>query len=324
MLHIEPKDAEIKVVHSYLLGGVGPRPIALVSTISTDGHVNLSPFSFFNAFGANPPTVAFSPSRRVRDNTTKHTYENLVATGECVIQAVTYDMVQQVNLASAEYPAEVDEFVKTGLMPEPSDIVRPPRVKQSPFQMECKLQQMISLGGKGGSGNLAICEVVKFHIDERLFDGDGVIHPDRIDLVARMSANYYCRASGDNVFVVKKPLRKLGIGYDQLPDFIKQSKVFSANNLGQLANTERVPAVEEVSALIAELEPLEREESALCEMEAQGNYRDMMRVVLHLSAHDRSRTGRLCQQVAKRALDFDDTDFAWKVTLFGQMAASAE
>ncbi|MBU2652530.1 MAG: flavin reductase family protein, partial [Bacteroidetes bacterium] len=239
-LHFEPKDIPIQQVHQYLLGGVQPRPIALVSTLSAEGYPNLSPFSFFNAFGANPPIVAFSPSRRGRDGTVKDTYNNLVATKECVIQAVPFAMVQQVSLASTEYPAGVDEFVKAGFTPEPSDLVKPARVKESPFQMECILKQMVDLGGLPASGNLAICEVVKFHIAEDIIV-DNIIHPDLIDLVGRQSANYYTRASGDSVFEVAKPLARTGIGFDNLPKFIVHSHILSANNLAQLANSEQIP-----------------------------------------------------------------------------------
>ena len=255
MRHINPKEASVREVFGLLQGGVAPRPIALVSTISASGEVNLSPFSFFNAFGGNPPTVAFSPSRRQRDGSIKHTYSNLMATRECVIQAVTHAMVQQVSLASTEYPEGVDEFQKTGLTPVPSELVKPPRVKESPFQMECTLKQMVPLGDGPGSGNLAICEVQRFHVAEDIFE-DGVIHPDFIDLVGRNSADFYTRASGDAIFYVKKPLETRGIGYDRLPEFIRTSTVLSANNLGQLGNTERIPTEEEVTSFVADLSPL--------------------------------------------------------------------
>jgi flavin reductase (DIM6/NTAB) family NADH-FMN oxidoreductase RutF len=197
MLHIDPKEKSVGEVFDYLLGGVAPRPIALVSTLSADGEPNLAPFSFFNAFGGNPPTVAFSPSRRRRDGTTKDTYHNLMATKECVIQVVTYEIHQQVNLASGEYEAGVDEFAKSGFTPVASDIVKPARVAESPFQMECKLKEIINLGDGPGSGNLCICEVVRFHIDERLFNDKGVIDPQLIDLVGRNSARFWTRAHGD-------------------------------------------------------------------------------------------------------------------------------
>jgi flavin reductase (DIM6/NTAB) family NADH-FMN oxidoreductase RutF len=206
MLHYEPKDLSVPEVHRLLLGGVAPRPIALVSTISKDGINNLSPFSFFNAFGANPPVVAFSPSRRGRDSTLKDTYNNLLATKECVIQVVTHSMVEQVSLASAEFPPEYDEFIKSGLTPIDSDIVKSKRVKESPFQMECKLLEIKSFGDGGASANIAICEVLKFHVAEDLFT-DGIIDPVKIDLVARMSGDFYSRAK-EGVFIVEKPIGK--------------------------------------------------------------------------------------------------------------------
>ncbi|MCU0365413.1 MAG: flavin reductase family protein [Ignavibacteriaceae bacterium] len=214
MLHYEPKNLTVLEVHKLLLGGVAPRPIALVSTISKDGINNLSPFSFFNAFGANPPVVAFSPSRRGKDATLKDTYNNLIAVKECVIQAVTHSMVEQVSLASAEYAPDVDEFIKSGLTPIDSDIVKPKRVKESPFQMECQLMEIKSFGEGGASANLAVCEVVKFHVAEELFT-NGIIDPLKIDLVARMSGDFYTRA-GSGVFVVEKPIGKKCIGYDQI------------------------------------------------------------------------------------------------------------
>src|SRR5690606_39340671 len=214
------KDFPQPKVHRIMLGGIAPRPIALVSTLSEDGIPNLTPFSFFNAFGSNPPIIAFSPARRGRDASLKDTYHNLVRTRECVVHSVTYDMVEQISLASTEYPSEVDEFIKSGLTPIDSDIVKPKRVKESPFQMECRLLQMHSFGDGGASANIAICEVLKFHVAEDIFR-NGIIQPDLIDLVARMSANYYCRANGNAIFEVEKPVNKKGIGYDNLPQHIK-------------------------------------------------------------------------------------------------------
>src|SRR3989344_4144957 len=181
-----------------LTGGVEPRPIALVSTVSKDGSRNLAPFSFFNAFGSNPPTVVFSPARKTRDGTLKDTYNNLIETKECVIQAVTYTMVEKVNVTSAEFPPTVDEFTQSGLTPIDSHVVKPPRVKESPFQMECILKQMVPLGEKPGSGNLAICEVVMFHIAKSVYK-NGIIHPELLDLVARCGGHFYSRAKGDSL-----------------------------------------------------------------------------------------------------------------------------
>ncbi len=315
MMHFEPKDLPVPKVHQFLLGGVGPRPIALVATMSEDGAVNLSPFSFFNAFGANPPTIAFSPARRGRDNTVKDTYNNLKATGECTVQAVTYPMVQQISLASAEYPSDVDEFVKAGLTKVDSDLVKPPRVKESPFQMECKLQQMIELGGKAASGNLAICEIVKFHIAEDIID-DGVIRPDLIDLVGRMSANYYTRASGPSVFEVAKPVAKTGIGFDNLPAFILRSHVLTANSLAQLANSEEIPDPGQTKKTVAALTATEPTEEAFHRFQVQGRYRDMLRVAVALANDKHPSACYFIEQSAQVALVHNDIPFAWNALLF--------
>lgn len=313
MKTFDPATTPTKEVFDLLLGGVGPRPIALVSTISAAGEVNLSPFSFFNAFGGNPPTIAFSPSRRLRDNTTKHTFENLRDVPECVVQAVTYDMVQQVSLASTEYPRGVNEFDKSGLTPVPSNKVKPPRVAQSPFQMECRVAQIIELGGKPASGNLVICEVVQFHVDERLFV-NGLIDPQRIDLVARMGGDFYARANGDAIFVVKKPIATRGIGYDQLPQFIRESEILSANNLGQLANVEKTPTPDEVTEIFARL--LIRPENTSPEQLMQiEEYRALMRDLLHGSRADAGEWRRSCQRAAKLALESGDVEFAWAALL---------
>ena len=249
MLHYLPKEMSISEVQRLLQGGIGPRPIALVSTVSKNKKNNLTPFSFFNVFGANPPVIAFSPSRRGRDASLKDTYLNLMDNGECVVQAVTYDMVEQVNLSSTEYEFEIDEFIKSGLTPIDSDLVKPKRVKESPFQMECKMLEMRSFGKGGASANIAICEVLKFHVDEDLFT-NGIINPQKIDLVARMSGDFYCRANGDSIFDVEKPLKKKGIGYDNIPDYIKESFIYSANNLGRFGNSEKLPNDQEVKDFI--------------------------------------------------------------------------
>ncbi len=202
--HIKSSDLSPQDALALLVGGVSPRPIALVSTLSKDGINNLAPFSFFNAFGSNPPMVAFCPARRTRDGTLKDTYHNLMATKECVIQAVTYSMVKQVNITSAEWPPEVSEFEKSGLTPIPSHIVKPKRVKESPFQMECRLKQMISFGEGKGSGNIAICEVLLFHIAEKVLK-DGLIYPPFLDVVGRCGGVFYTRASGDALFELPQP-----------------------------------------------------------------------------------------------------------------------
>ena len=244
MITIDPKTIPVPKMHSYLLGSVVPRPIALASTTDAQGHVNLSPFSFFNVFSANPPILVFSPARRGRDNTTKHTYENVKSVPEVVINIVTYQIVQQVSLASCEYPREVNEFVKSGLTPLPAEVVRPPRVAESPVHFECRVNQVVELGTGGAAGNLVICEVLRMHIDPAVLDPDGRINPFKLDAVARMGADYYLRAQGENIFSVPKPNEKLGIGIDQLPERIRKSKVLTGNDLAKLANVESVPDVD--------------------------------------------------------------------------------
>lgn len=320
MRHVVPGEVSINEVQALLLGGVGPRPIALVSTVSPEGIRNLSPFSFFNAFGANPPTVAFSPSRRIRDGSTKDTYRNLIATKECVIQAVTYAMVQQVNLASSEYPSDVDEFIKSGLTPLPSDLVRPPRVAESPFQMECRLTQLIPLGDAKGSGNLAICEVLKFHVAEDLF-ADDIIQPDRIDLVARMGDDFYCRARGEAVFYVKKPVQTRGIGVDGISAFIRNSHVLTGNNLGQLGNCETIPSPNEIAVFQASIVPLDGGEPAFYRYELRHEYDRMLGIALRVAQSDRLRASHLAMLAAKCALDRNDVSFGWKAALIAEQFA---
>lgn len=240
-MKIIPEEVKTGKLHGYLLGAIAPRPICFASTIDEDGNANLSPFSFFNVFGSNPTTLIFSPARRVRDNTTKHTLENARETGEVVINVVNYNIVQQMNLASCEYADGVDEFTKSGLTPVASDIVKPHRVKESPAQFECKVRQIVETGQEGGAGNLIICEVVCMHLDDNVLGEDGIIDPHKIDLVARMGANYYCRASGDSVFEVAKPNTQLGIGVDNLPDAIKNSRILTGNDLGILGNSSAIP-----------------------------------------------------------------------------------
>jgi flavin reductase (DIM6/NTAB) family NADH-FMN oxidoreductase RutF len=240
-MKIIPGEIKTSMLHGYLLGAVAPRPICFASTIDNDGVANLSPFSFFNVFGAKPPILIFSPARRVRDNTVKHTLENVYANKEVVINMVNYDMVQQMNLASCEYPKGVDEFLKAGFTPIASDMVKPFRVKESPVQLECKVLQVVETGAEGGAGNLVICEVVCMHIDDNILDAAGKIDPNKIDLVARMGADYYCRASGAAVFEVPKPNAALGVGIDALPEHVRMSKVLTGNHLGILGNCTAIP-----------------------------------------------------------------------------------
>lgn len=249
MISIIPKEIPTAKLQGYLQGSVGPRPIAFASTMDHNGKPNLSPFSFFNLFSANPPILIFSPSRRVRDNTIKHTLINAEATREVVINVVTYDMVQQASLASTEYGDGVNEFLKAGFTAIPSDLVKPYRVKESPVQFECKIQEIISLGTEGGAGNLIICEIVKMHIDEKILDENGSVDQHKIDLVSRLGGNWYSR-SNMGLFEVEKPLTTLGIGVDQIPDFIKESPVFNGNDLGKLGNVEALPTSEEVAIFV--------------------------------------------------------------------------
>jgi flavin reductase (DIM6/NTAB) family NADH-FMN oxidoreductase RutF len=240
MLSIDPKTLPVAKVHGYLLGAVAPRPIAFASTLDEEGNPNLSPFSFFNVFSANPPIAIFSPARRGRDNTTKHTYENVKKVKECVINIVNYDMVQQMSLASVEYPKGVNEFVKAGFTPIASEVVKPFRVKESPVQLECIVKDVVELGTEGGAGNLVICEVVRIHINEEILDANGRIDPEKIDLVARMGGDWYSRAKL-GLFEVAKPNEKIGIGVDQIPSDIRLSKILTGNHLGQLGNSEALP-----------------------------------------------------------------------------------
>lgn len=250
MLSILPQEVSTGKLHGYLLSAVSPRPIAFASTVDDLGNVNLSPFSFFNVFSANPPILVFSPARRVRDNTTKHTLENILITKEVVINIVNYDMVQQMSLSSTEYPAGVNEFLKSGLTEVASDIVKPPRVQEAPVQFECKVNDVIALGNQGGAGNLIIAEVVKLHIKETILDADGKIDANKIDAVARMGGNWYNR-SREGMFEVIKPIKTRGIGVDALPISIKNSTILTGNELGILGNSERIPTMDEVKEYIS-------------------------------------------------------------------------
>ncbi len=241
MLTIDPKEVSTGKLHQYLLGAIAPRPIAFASTIDEEGDPNLSPFSFFNVFGANPPIMIFSPARSVRNNTTKHTLDNAEVVKEVVINVVNYDIVQQMSLSSTMYPKGVNEFEKAGLTMLPSEIVKPFRVAESPVQFECKVIDIIYTGKEGGAGNLIMCEVVKVHIKEEVLDNDGLIDQHKIDLVARAGGSYYSRAR-DGFFEIPKPLSTLGIGVDQIPAIIRNSNVLTGNNLGVLGNVEELPS----------------------------------------------------------------------------------
>ena len=255
VLTIDPASVSVPKLHGYMLGAVAPRPIAFASTVNADGVVNLSPYSFFNCFGANPPTMIFSPARRVRDNTTKHTLENVKVNGEVVINIVSHSIVEQMSLSSTEYPEGVNEFVKAGLTEVPSQKVAPPRVGEAPAAFECRVQQIVATGTEGGAGNLIICEVLLVHIQESILGEDGRIDPFKLDAVGRLGGDWYVRCQGNALFEVAKPLRNLGIGVDAMPQGIRQSEVLTGNDLGRLGNVEQLPgpAVQEAVAALPEV-----------------------------------------------------------------------
>jgi len=247
MITIDPKSIPVPKLQGYLQGTVAPRPIAFASTVDANGLVNLSPFSFFNVFSMNPPILIFSPSRRVRDNSTKHTLQNILEVPEVVINIVSFEMVEKASLASCDFPKGINEFVKAGFTEMPSVKVKPPRVAESPASFECRVSQVMPLGTDGGAGNLVICEVLLMHMKEGIFDDDGKINPQKVDAVARMGNDYYCRARGENIFKVPKPNDKVGIGFDQIPVHIRNSKVLTGNDLGRLGNIEKLPDIESVN-----------------------------------------------------------------------------
>ena len=246
LLTIHPKDIPTAKLHGYLLAAVAPRPIALASTIDSEGRPNLSPFSFFNVFSANPPILIFSPARRVRDNTTKHTLDNVKATGEVVINVVNHSIVQQTSLSSTEYSKEVNEFEKAGFTMVASEKVSPFRVKESPVQFECKVIEINQLGDQGGAGNLIICEVVCMHVDKKVLDENGSIDQMKLDLVARAGGSFYSRAN-TSFFEIPKPIFQKGIGVDKLPEEVKTSSVLTGNDLGQLGNVAQLPEESDVN-----------------------------------------------------------------------------
>jgi flavin reductase (DIM6/NTAB) family NADH-FMN oxidoreductase RutF len=294
MLTLETKDLSPLQIQSYLNHAVAPRPICLASTVDAEGNVNLSPFSFFNLFSVNPPVCVFSPSRRVRDNTTKHTLENLEQVPECVINIVNYDIVQQVSLSSVEYPAGVNEFKKSGLTELPSIGVKPPRVAESPIQLECVVKDIISLGDTPGAGNLVIAEVKFIHISEDILNDDGSINQAKTDLVARLGGDWYCRVTADNLFKVAKPVSSIGIGVDAIPYAIRNSKVLTGNNLGQLGNVEQLPNDEVIEAYAQSDELKEIFDATIGDSQTR-------ELQLHLRA--------------KQLLDAGRVDEAWKVLL---------
>lgn len=251
MISFGPNEKTPLAVQAYLQAAIGPRPICFASTVNSRGEVNLSPFSFFNIFGTNPVTLIFSPARRVRDNTIKHTLENVQDVAEVVINVVNFAMVQQTSLSSTEYARGVDEFVKAGFTKLPSETVKPPRVKESPVQLECKVKQVLETGSGGGAGNLVICEVQRIHISEAILNEAGAIDQHKIDLVGRLGGNWYVRASGDALFEVTKPLTTLGIGVDALPEAIRSSSILTGNSLGRLGNVEKLPDEAQLNDFVA-------------------------------------------------------------------------
>lgn len=297
MLSIDPKELPVPKLHGYLLASIAPRPIAFASTIDEDGNPNLAPFSFFNVFSANPPIAVFSPARRGRDNTTKHTYENVKRIPEVVINVVNYNIVQQCSLASTDYPADVNEFVKAGLTPVKSELVKPFRVKESPVQMECKVKEVVELGSGGGAGNLVICEVVRMHISESVLAEDGKIDPEKIDIVGRCGGNFYSRAHGSALFEVAKPLSTMGIGVDSIPEDIRNSHILTGNDLGQLGNVEDLPNETDVNEYkLTELAEL------FIEFE---DHASQLEIELHKLAHDLLEEGKV-NEAWKTLLSFNN------------------
>jgi flavin reductase (DIM6/NTAB) family NADH-FMN oxidoreductase RutF len=288
MISFEPKELSVQKLHGLLLSAVAPRPIAFASTIDADGNPNLSPFSFFNVFSANPPILIFSPARRVSNNTTKHTLENAKQIKEVVINVVNYDIVQQMSLSSTEYPEAINEFDKAGLTMVKSDLVKPFRVGESPVQFECKVNEVIALGQEGGAGNLIICEVVKLHITEEVLNADETINQEALDLVARAGGNYYTRAN-KGFFEIPKPLRTLGIGVDALPESVKNSMILTGNDLGVLGNVEKLPTKKSIERFVNEISV---------------NYPNI-----------RKMTHREKHKIAKNYLSFGDVNSALKLLL---------
>ncbi|PCJ66062.1 MAG: flavin reductase [Bacteroidetes bacterium] len=250
MLTLDPKELAIPKLHHYLLGSIGPRPIAFASTIDTSGNRNLAPFSFFNVFSANPPILIFSPSRSGRTNATKNTYDNVKSVAEVVINVVNYDMVHQMSLTSSPFDAGIDEFEKGGFTPIPSETVEPYRVKESPIQMECKVLEVKELGVNGGAGNLVICEVQRIHINEKVLDENNMVDQQKIDLVSRMGGNWYCRTNSGSMFELDKPLTTIGIGVDALPGKIRLSSELTGNDLGRLGNLQYLPSEDELTSAL--------------------------------------------------------------------------
>jgi len=280
MKTILPADVTVPKLHHYLSGSIGPRPIAFASTIDKEGRRNLAPFSFFNVFSANPPILVFSPSRSGRTGETKHTHDNVKEVPEVVINIVNYSMVHQMSLASSPFPKGVDEFLKTGFTPLESHTVAPFRVKESPVQIECEVLEIKELGDQGGAGNLIICKVKCLHINEAVLDANDEIDQTKIDQVARMGGNWYCRAHGEALFEVQKPITTIGIGIDSLPDHIRYSNKLTGNHLGRLGNLEGFPTDEEVREMKNIYPSLEEKETAAIELIENGKIKEALCVLL--------------------------------------------
>lgn len=294
MLSLNPSDLTTAELQSYLQYAIAPRPICFVSTIDKEGRVNLSPFSFFNMFSTNPPVCVFSPARRVRDNTTKHSLENVIEVPECVINIVNYGMVRQTSLASVEYPKGVNEFIKAGFTELKSELVKPPRVAESPVQMECLIKEVIHLGENAGAGNLVIAEIKRIHIKEQILDSSGRIDQVKIDLVARLGGDWYCRVTEENLFQVEKPVRTLGIGVDTIPSAIRNSDILSGNNLGQLGNVEALPSDDEIAQFQSDPE---------------------LKQILDATIGDTTNRERELHQYARKLLEEGRVAEAWKALL---------
>lgn len=288
MRSFDPKELETSKLHGYLLSTVVPRPIAFASTIDEKGNPNLSPFSFFNVFSANPPILVFSPSRRVRDNTVKHTLMNAEATKEVVINLVNYDLVYQMSLSSTEYAEGVNEFEKAGLTMLASDKIGPYRVAEAPVQFECKVNDIINLGKDGGAGNLIICEVVKFHIVDEALDANGAVNQEKLDLVARAGGSYYSRAKS-GFFQIPKPLSTIGIGVDAMPEHIRNSAVLTGNDLGMLGNVEAMPSGNLIEAFVRDLSEIHPK-------------------ILEATTQEKHK-------LAQNYLSYGDVESAWKILL---------
>ncbi len=294
MLTLKISDLSPVQLQNYLQYAIAPRPICFVSTIDAAGQINLSPFSFFNMFSTNPPVCIFSPARRVRDNTTKHSLQNVLEVKECVINIVDYSMVQQTSLASTEYAKGVNEFEKAGFTMLNSELVKPPRVAEAPVQLECIVKEVIALGDQHGAGNLILAEIKLIHIKEEILDEDGKIDQTKIDLVARLGGDWYCRVTPDSLFKVAKPLTTLGIGVDALPATVRNSMVLTGNDLGMLGNIEQLPSDNEIDeirsssrikdildATIGDHKNRERELHTLAhQLLEQGNVQEALKILL--------------------------------------------